>query len=406
MKVLVRWMAVIVLTQAASAVHAADPHLIYSIVGPTAPTRPGATIKVQVAALNRSPSEVAVELPATLTATFEATGIRSQVTLQSSDTTTSASQTIAPSSFALRTYAMAVPSGAATGLGMLEVKLGEKFVTRTALDIAGPVVATKGSVAPTQRPTTTLVRAQPAAAALRRLFADRLAPHEPTYFIYGPDDPAVKFQLSFKYKLFDFTEVAEQRVERTLHFAFTQRSLWDIKGDSSPFYDTSYMPELIYQSLAPAPNRERVFTWLGFQAAFKHESNGRDGPLSRSLNVVYARPVFAVGRLDGWHLLAMPEVFTYVTSNDENEAIEDYRGYGKLQFVLGRNDGPSLSATLWAGKDFDHLSTQFDLSLPVRTHLLNFETYFLVQYFNGYGESLLSYREHSETVRAGVSFVR
>ena len=168
-------------------------------------------------------------------------------------------------------------------------------------------------------------------------------------FPYAPLRPVeAKFQLSFKYKLLDFSKVAEQRMERTLHFAFTQRSLWDIKGDSSPFYDTSYMPELMYQSLAPNPGNDGVFNWLGFQAAFKHESNGRDGPLSRSLNIVYARPVFAIGHLNGWHLLAMPEVFTYVTSNEENEAIEDYRGYGRLQLVLGRNDGPSLSATIYA----------------------------------------------------------
>ncbi len=61
---------------------------------------------------------------------------------------------------------------------------------------------------------------------------------------------------------------------------------------------------------------------------------------------------------------------------------------------------------LFTGKDFDHTSVQLDLTFPIRTKLLHFETYLLFQYFNGYGESLLSYREKAETLRAGISLVR
>src|SRR5688500_9859047 len=32
--------------------------------------------------------------------------------------------------------------------------------------------------------------------------ADRFSPHEPIYFIWGPDDPQVKFQVSLKYQVF------------------------------------------------------------------------------------------------------------------------------------------------------------------------------------------------------------
>lgn len=122
--------------------------------------------------------------------------------------------------------------------------------------------------------------------------------------------------------------------------------------------------------------------------------------------MLYARPVFVFGNIDGWHLLAMPEVFAYVGTLEDNPDLEKYRGFGKLSLVFGRNDGPSLMATLWAGNDFKHRTVQLDLNLPIRTRLLNFETYLLIQYFNGFGESLLSYDQESETVRAGISLVR
>lgn len=256
-------------------------------------------------------------------------------------------------------------------------------------------------------PTVSVPILQPAAAKLERTFAGRLGPHESIYFIYGPDAPAAKFQFSFKYKLLSFDKATAQRIPSTLHFAFTQRSLWDINASSSPFYDTSYMPELFYESLAPAPVKgDGGFAWLGYQAGYKHESNGRDGPVSRSLNTLFVQPAVSFGTLDEWYLVVAPRIFTYVGGLSDNNDLKDYRGYGQLRLVVGKNTGPSLIYTGIAGQHWDHLTTQLDLTVPIRTHLFDFETFILIQYFNGYGESLLEYRKKSETVRAGFSLVR
>ena len=248
---------------------------------------------------------------------------------------------------------------------------------------------------------------QPAASKLERTFVGRLGAHEPIYFIYGSDTPAAKFQFSFKYKILKFGESTAQYLPSTLQFAFTQRSIWDTNASSSPFYDTSYMPELFFESLAPLPQKSAGwFTWLGYQAGYKHESNGRDKPISRSLNTVFGRAVMALGALDGWHLVITPEVLAYVGGLSDNEDLKDYRGYGQLRLIFGKNTGPSLMYTGYVGQHWAHSSTQLDLTVPVRTHLLDFETYLLVQYFNGYGESLLTYSKKTETVRAGFSLVR
>ncbi len=389
--------------------HAVENEVVHSLNVSIAPVAPGSRIEVQLAALNRGSGNVAVAFPPTLTGQLRNAAQQARVELHAIDNAVPPHLRITAGSFAVRSYSLEISPGAALGLMTLDVLLADAGVVRSAIEIDAPAPSSprNASTGGTPRPATTLGRAQPAAAALRQTFVDRLDTHEPIYFIYGPDAPGAKFQFSFKYKLLEFGESGPAHMTQTLQFGFTQRSLWDIDADSSPFYDTSYMPEIIYQAMAPQPERsDGWLTWLGLQAGYKHESNGRDGPISRSLNVVYARTGLALGRLDGWHLIVAPEFFAYVGSLDNNPDLDDYRSYGRLQLVFGRTDGPSLAATTWAGKDFDHVSVQLDLTLPVRTQLLKFEAYLLVQYFNGYSESLLSYRTKSETVRAGISFVR
>ena len=74
--------------------------------------------------------------------------------------------------------------------------------------------------------------------------------------------------------------------------------------------------------------------------------------------------------------------------------------------MLGRNGGTALAYTGHAGRDFNHFTMQLDLTVPLRIKLLDFASYFLVQYFNGYGESLRDYEKKSSQLRAGLSLVR
>lgn len=130
---------------------------------------------------------------------------------------------------------------------------------------------------------------------------------------------------------------------RRLYFGYTQRSLWDITESSSPFCDTSYMPELFFESQRVAdPGSEGGFKWLSYQAGYKHESNGRTLDGSRSINTLYFRPAFALGRLDGWNLVVAPRIFAYVADLSDNPDIRDYRGNLELLASFGRNDGMAV----------------------------------------------------------------
>ena len=268
---------------------------------------------------------------------------------------------------------------------------------RSASDATSPVPA--GSATPTSGlvPRSELT-------FLERAFESRLGLHEDIYFIYGADDPVAKFQFSFKYRLIGFEHGSAPL--RTLQFGYTQRSLWDINATSSPFYDTSYMPEVFYEWLAKAPEQRGRVSWLGLQSGFRHESNGRDEIDSRSLNIIYLRTGFIVGDIEKWRAIFGGRIFTYVGGVSDNPLIEDYRGNAELEFMFGRNGGIELGATARLGAELKKGSIELNLTVPVRLGGDRVETYLLVQYFSGYGESLLNYDTESETIRAGLSFVR
>jgi len=241
-----------------------------------------------------------------------------------------------------------------------------------------------------------------------RGFLQNFALYEPVYFIMGFDKPAAKFQFSFQYQILANEGYLARRFPflKGVCFAYTQRSLWDITGNSSPFYDTNYMPEFFYAITSTSTRRFLGFRLLGAQAGYAHESNGRDGPESRSMNKLFARAAFVAGNLDGWHFVVAPKIWAYVADMSDNPNLNDYRGYGELTLTWGEKDSLNASVFLRAGQSLRYGAAQVDVTYPLDALYKNFAAYFLVQYWNGYGESLLNYDKHTQTVRFGISLVR
>lgn len=386
----------------AGTVALAAQNLVVSLVLPTQDLVPATTVKLDLLAVNPALSAAPFEAPTILHGTLVA-GVKSwPVELAS---TRPGMVSVEPGAFAYRGYTLALPPGV-SGQLVLEITEGEYQPLRGVL-----MVSANRAVPASQPPATplsTLDAATPALAQLQRSFIGHFGPHEPVYFTYGTTAPGAKFQFSFKYRLFDFRGSSGSTAQRTMQFGYTQRSLWDITGDSSPFYDTSYMPALFYESLASqtADNRFGPFTWVGYQAGYQHESNGQGLTASRSQNTLFLRTAFIIGAPEDWHLIMAPRVWAYVGDLSNNPKLRDYRGNGELLLVLGKNGGAALAYTGHAGRDFTHFTTQLDLTIPMRIKLLDFASYFLVQYFDGYGESLRDYDKKSSQLRAGISLVR
>jgi len=302
-----------------------------------------------------------------------------------------------------RTYRGVLPAHLS---GLVRAHLAGAESNRLALVVtaADPIEQMR---APRDGDTTPVTRSSATGGKLFATDEPALSANEPMYFVVGGGGggATARFQLSFKYRLFDPDSHPVQWIPflSRLHFGYTQTSIWDLGANSSPFRDTSYRPSLFWQGETHGESRLMPEV---LRAGFEHESNGKDGLNSRSINMLFAQPVWRTGFSDGRTLIFAPKVYGYLEKSD-NPDIQRYRGYADWILRYGREDGWLLATQLRNGTS-GHGSAQFDLSYPLRQPIFARTGGFLhFQLFKGYGESLLDYNlDRGTQVRVGFSIVR
>lgn len=229
--------------------------------------------------------------------------------------------------------------------------------------------------------------------------------YEPVYFIVGGDGGLnSKFQISFRYRLFDdkgklankFTWIDD------LYLSFSQTSLWDLGDLSKPFKDSSYRPRLFFANY----DLGRAFDGrlrLGVEAGAGHESNGKEGAESRSYNMLYVRPMLTAGDPDGLRVYFGPLIHNYVAAS-ENPDLKDYRGYVDWLVGVGSKGGLDFWATFRKGERSDYGSAEINVSYPLSKISADLTGWLMLQYFGGYGESLLDYSSKLDSqLRLGIA---
>jgi phospholipase A1 len=209
----------------------------------------------------------------------------------------------------------------------------------------------------------------------------------------GLKDAEFTFQISQKVKVWE--GVFDRDMD--LWCAYTQRSFWQAYNwaDSSPFRETNYEPEVL---LNFRMNRR----FLGFNArtitvGINHQSNGQSLPLSRSWN----RIVASVG-LERDNLTLLLKAWCRIPerqSADDNPDISDYMGPGEIwayYFYKSHRFGLMLRNNFNCHENRGAL--QLEWSFPIVRRISGY-----VQFFTGYGESLVDYN-HS-TNRVGIGFI-
>jgi len=253
--------------------------------------------------------------------------------------------------------------------------------------------------APAEQAAEQAVEPGPAPASTSASLIDKPPPlavsvYEPVYFLVGGDGGLnAKFQISFRYRLFDDQGRLARKLPwiDDLYLSFSQTSLWDLNELSKPFRDSSYRPRLFYANHDLA----RFFDGrlrFGVESGFGHESNGKDGAQSRSFNMAYLRPTLTYGEPDGLRFFAGPLIHNYL-ANDENPDLEHYRGYVDWLFGVGSKGGLDFWTTLRKGTRSNYGSVEINLSYPLsKLSGGDLTGWLMLQYFGGYGESLLDYR--------------
>ncbi|GAB6394402.1 MAG: phospholipase A [Bacteroidales bacterium] len=205
----------------------------------------------------------------------------------------------------------------------------------------------------------------------------------------------VKFQVSVRQRL----TKAVLPFNTFLMLTYTQKSFWDILAKSAPFKDNNYNPGL---TLVKPIIREKQL-WGVATLALEHESNGKDSLQSRGWNYFVLSGLYFFNA----SFTVQAKVWAGILDKGETKADGDggnpdlfrYRGYGLLAFnYRSLNDRLWLSAIINPRNKFRGFNTQLEINF--RFHSLS-NQYLFIQWYNGYGESLLDYNKYSSMVRAG-----
>ena len=235
-------------------------------------------------------------------------------------------------------------------------------------------------------------------------FRSAISPYEAVYFDVGGDDHRMaRFQISLKYRLFTPEDPQNPSLWDNLYLGYTQTSLWDLHSDSNPFIDTSFKPSLFWRQDAIYRPEGSAF-FLGLQTGVEHESNGKSGDDSRSVNSAYIQPEFNYRFGHGSTLTFAPRLKHYY-SMGENPDYRDYVGNVDWKLRWAQDNGLVLTGLYRHGKSGRN-STQLEAAWPLKRTFLNMNGYLHVQYFKGYNETLLGYDQKTGSqVRLGIALV-
>ncbi|WP_367238758.1 phospholipase A [Colwellia sp.] len=99
-----------------------------------------------------------------------------------------------------------------------------------------------------------------------------------------------------------------------------------------------------------------------------------------------------------WRIPEEQKSYELDPTGDDTPNIEDYIGYGELISLWKIADGHNVDIQLRNNRRSDNKSSvMLGWSFPLTKNLRG-----SVQYFNGYGESLIYYNHHSERLGIGV----
>jgi phospholipase A1 len=208
-----------------------------------------------------------------------------------------------------------------------------------------------------------------------------------------------KYQFSAKSEVGNYRDMAFLGFKNfRLWAAFTQQAYWQAfnVGNSSPFRESNYEPELI--GTFGTGNAQG---WKLLNVGLLHQSNGRNEPDSRSWNRIYLQggweweDLYMTGR--GWW--RVPERFP----KDDNPDLTRFVGRADLEVHWLPERDDEIIMLLRSNLDpHDHKGyVQVSWASPFK---IGHSSQLHFQLSSGYGDSLIDYNHWQTTIGIGVVF--
>lgn len=209
-------------------------------------------------------------------------------------------------------------------------------------------------------------------------------------------DTELQFQLSFKIPL--ITQMHFLGKELDIYGAYTNRSFWQFfdDEDSIPFRETNHEPELWAQMHTDIDFFN--FNLHTLSIGINHQSNGQSNTLSRGWN-----RLFLQAQLQHDNSSLKFKTWARFDEQDEFDNSFDYQKYlGDFELEGAHRWGDNTFAvTLRNRYQWNpYGAVQLEYTKPISKRLKGY-----IQYFNGYGDSLIEMQHRSEKIGFGIVLV-
>lgn len=237
------------------------------------------------------------------------------------------------------------------------------------------------------------------ADSLRRAFDNSpyFGLYKDNYFIFGTTvgqkptraNSNVKFQISVSQRL----TKSPLPWNTYLYLFYTQKCFWNVLEESLPMTDLNFNPGIGWAKHLFVKDR-----YIGkLMLVVEHESNGKDGDASRSWN----RITMGANIMIDPQFMVHGKAWIPIVDGENNRDILDYCGIyqiGTSVMSANKRFGAAVILTKRRGWNLNY-NTVVELSYRFTN---NQNQYFFAQYYNGYGEGLLDYKQFHSQFRIGM----
>lgn len=224
--------------------------------------------------------------------------------------------------------------------------------------------------------------------------------YKDNYFIGGipigerptKENSNVKFQISVRQRLTN----SVLPFHSFLYLFYTQKCFWNILENSMPMTDLNFNPGIGWSK--PFFSKQNGSYVGAATLILEHESNGRDGADSRSWNRISIGGEVFIDK----NMQVNGKYWIPIIDGVNNKDILNYCGVFQVGIQL-MSDNRRFGVSLQLTKRKDWNVWNYNLQLDLKWRLFkNDNQYLFLQYYNGYGEGLLAYKEFHSMLRVGI----